>query len=51
MTLPIARWEAIALRSSPLWSKLWPDGDLRRRTATATALRPEVRDSALEATR
>lgn len=51
MTLPIARWEAMALRSSPLWFKLWPDGDLRRRIATATALRPEVRDYALEATR
>lgn len=43
ITMPIARWEQWALRSSPWWFVPWPWQHLKRTVATSTALRPDVR--------
>ena len=43
LTLPIARWEQWALRSSVWWFVPWPWPHLTRTIARSTALRPQVR--------
>ncbi|MFI7612080.1 alpha/beta fold hydrolase [Nonomuraea terrae] len=48
-TMPVARWEAWALKSSPWWFAAWPFGDLRRRMAARTAETPRARAYAYEA--
>lgn len=48
-TETLSRWERCGLRSSVSWIRLWPWGDLRRRSARATAITPETRLYAYEA--
>jgi 3-oxoadipate enol-lactonase len=43
ITMPIARWEQWALKSSPWWFVPWPWSHLKRTVAKSTALRPQVR--------
>lgn len=50
LTLPIRRWEAWALRSSPWWFRMWPHENLRRVIARTTAVTPAARAYAYEAT-
>lgn len=48
-TAPLSRWEDYGLRSSVSMIRYWPWGDLRRRSARATAITPEVQAYAYEA--
>ena len=48
-TMPVKWWEMLALRSSPLWFKLWPERHLRRTVAKSTAVTPEARAYAFRA--
>lgn len=50
MTLPLRRWESLALKSSPYMLRLFPEGYLHKLVAKSTALRPDVQEYALEAT-
>ena len=49
ITMPIARWERWALRSSLCWFRFWPWAHLKRVVAATTARRPQVRSYAREA--
>lgn len=51
ITVLPSRLELLALKLSPLLFRLWPDGDLRKRIAENTAVKPKVRSYAYEATR
>lgn len=48
-TAPLSRWEDYGLRFSVSMFRFWPWGDLRRRSARATAITPETRAYAYEA--
>lgn len=49
ITLPIPRWEHLALRSSVAWFAVWPWDHFRRTIARATALTPDVQEYAADA--
>lgn len=48
-THALSRWEQYGLRSSVNWFRYWPWGDLRRRSARATAITSEGRAYAYDA--
>lgn len=50
ITMPIAWWEWMALKTSPLWIRLWPYNHFRKLLAKTTALQPEVQSYAFEVT-
>ncbi|NDL56544.1 alpha/beta fold hydrolase [Phytoactinopolyspora mesophila] len=49
ITAPLTRLEMFSLRTSPLWFRLWPWGNLRRTVAKATAVTDEARAYAYDA--
>lgn len=51
ITVLPSKLEYWALKLSPIMFRLWPDGNLRKQIAKNTAVKPEVRDYAYEATR
>jgi pimeloyl-ACP methyl ester carboxylesterase len=48
-TMLPSRLGLLALKASPLAFRLWPYGDLKRRTATGVSARPDVQEYAREA--